>query len=250
LSSFGDRFTPVQGRYSKMAELVRDQLGPDLPDLKIDGILLDLGISSRQIEGEGYGFSFQKDEPLDMRFDPEEDRPTAAEVVNGYSESDLANVIWEYGEESRSRVIARVLVRNRPIETTGQLAEVVAGALGGRRGRRTHPATKTFQALRIEVNDELANVEAGLDAAVGLLAPEGRLVVISYHSLEDRRVKNFLVRESAQCVCPPGLPVCVCEHQPRLRLVNRRVIRPEAEEVAANPRSRSAKLRAAERLPA
>ncbi|MFQ6029221.1 MAG: 16S rRNA (cytosine(1402)-N(4))-methyltransferase RsmH [Dehalococcoidia bacterium] len=245
LISFGDRFTPVQGKYSDMAQLARDQWGPAL---KVDGILLDLGISSQQVDGEGYGFSFQRDEPLDMRFDPEEDRPTAAEIINGYPEADLAQILWEFGEESRSRAIARAIVRSRPISTTGALAGVVAAAVGGRRGRRTHPATRTFQALRIAVNDELASLEAGLEAAIGLLADQGRLAVISYHSLEDRLVKNFLVREATQCICPPELPVCVCDHQPTVRLVNRRILRPSPEEVAANPRSRSARLRVAERL--
>ena len=245
LSEFGDRFVPVQGRYSDLSRLAREQWGPDL---RVDGVLLDLGFSSRQVEGAGYGFSFQRDEPLDMRFNPNEDLATAAEIVNDYAEADLARILWEFGEESRSRAIARAVARHRPIETTGQLAEVVAGAVGGRQGRRTHPATRTFQALRIAVNDELASLAAGLAAAVQVLAPAGRLVVISYHSLEDRLVKNFLAGEAAQCVCPPDLPVCVCQHQPTVRLVNRRIIRPEAAEVAANPRSRSARMRVAERL--
>jgi 16S rRNA (cytosine1402-N4)-methyltransferase len=227
-------------------------------DARADGVLLDLGISSRQVDATGFGFSFQHDEPLDMRFNPEADFPMAADIVNTWSESDLAAIIREYGEEPRARTIAAAIVRERPLHTTAQLARVVSGVLGRRRGRnprgggrrptRTHPATRTFQALRIAVNDELGNLSAGLEGAVELLAPGGRVAVISYHSLEDRLVKNFMAREAAQCICPPGLPVCVCGHRPRLSLVNRRVIRPGAAEVAANPRSRSARMRVAQRL--
>lgn len=230
-----------------MVSLVREAWGGEV---RVDGILLDLGISSRQVDGPGFGFSFQRDEPLDMRFNPDADGPTAAELVNTWPEAHLASILREFGEEPRAVAIARSLVRGRPIRTTAQLAELVAGgSRGGRRGpRRTHPATRTFQALRIAVNDELNTLQEGLKAAVQLLAPEGRMGVISYHSLEDRLVKNFLAREGAQCICPPGLPVCVCQHKPTVKLVNRRIIRPSAEEVAANPRSRSSRLRVAQRL--
>ncbi|MEC9280304.1 MAG: 16S rRNA (cytosine(1402)-N(4))-methyltransferase RsmH, partial [Chloroflexota bacterium] len=243
LERFGDRFTPLQGSYTQMVAIA-NQHGFD----RVDGVLMDLGLSSRQLDTPGYGFSFQTDEPLDMRFDP--NGPLSADdVVNNYSEEDLANVIFEYGEEPRSRRIARAIVRNRPVNSTGQLAFLVASAMGPspRQGRRVHPATRTFQALRIEVNDELTNVKAGLSAAIELLAPSGRLAVISYHSLEDRIVKTFLHRESAMCICPPGFPVCVCEHVPTVNLVNRRVIKPTREEVTGNPRSRSARMRVAER---
>ncbi|MBQ10264.1 MAG: 16S rRNA (cytosine(1402)-N(4))-methyltransferase [Planctomyces sp.] len=243
LERFGDRFIPLHGNYTQMVAMANQHRFD-----RVDGILMDLGLSSRQLDTPGYGFSFQTDEPLDMRFDP--NGPLSADdVVNNYSEEDLANVIFEYGEEPRSRRIARSIVRNRPVNSTGQLASLVASAMGPapRQGRRVHPATRTFQALRIEVNDELTNVEAGLSAAIELLAPSGRLAVISYHSLEDRIVKTFLQRESAGCICPPGFPVCVCEHEPTVNLVNRRIIKPTPEEVAGNPRSRSARMRVAER---
>ena len=256
LASFGVRFTPVLGSYAEMMSLVQGIWGEDA---RADGVLLDLGISSRQVDATGFGFSFQRDEPLDMRFNPEAGVPTAADIVNTRSRGELATLLREYGEEPRAAAIAAAILRQRPIATTGQLASLVAGIAGrrtargagsggGRRSARTHPATRTFQALRIAVNDELNTLGAGLDAAVELLAPAGRLAVISYHSLEDRLVKTFMAREAARCICPPGLPVCVCQHQPRLSLVNRRIIRPGADEVAANPRSRSARMRVAQRL--
>ena len=241
------RFIPIQGSYAAMDELARQAWGDAA---QADGILLDLGISSRQVDEPGFGGSFQREEPLDMRFDPASDTPTAADLVNTCPERDLARLLAEYGEEPRARAMARALIRRRPLHTTGQLAAVAAEVVGNRGGgrRRIHPATRVFQALRMAVNDELNQLAAGLTAAVKLLTPGGRLAVISYHSLEDRVVKNFLAQQAAACLCPPGLPVCVCRHQPTLRLVNRRVIRPGAAEVAANPRSRSARLRVAERL--
>ena len=257
LARYGDRFIPLAGGYASL-----DDFASERGIAQVDGALFDLGFSSRQVEAEGYGFSFQRDEPLDMRFNPEEDLPTASHLVNDLSEQELGQLIFRYGEERRARAIARAIVRNRPINTTGALANLVAETLGarfhgrdsqrrgyGRVGRnRIHPATRTFQALRIAVNDELENLEKGLRAAIRLLAPGGRLVVISYHSLEDRIVKNMLAQEVASCTCPPGLPVCVCGQQPALRLVNRRVIRPGSAEVEANPRSRSGRMRVAEKL--
>ena len=255
LASYGDRFTPAPGSYAEMVSLVQGIWGAEA---RADGVLLDLGISSRQVDATGFGFSFQRDEPLDMRFNPEADIPTAADIVNTWPETRLAAVIREYGEEPRARTIAAAIARERPVHSTAQLARVVAEVSGrrtarnsrggGNRPNRIHPATRTFQALRIAVNDELDTLSAGLEGAVELLAPGGRVAVISYHSLEDRLVKNFMAREAAQCICPPGLPVCVCGHRPRLSLVNRRVIRPGAAEVAANPRSRSARMRVAQRL--
>jgi len=246
LSGYGRRFTGVKANYTEMVGVCRDH-GIE----KVDGVLMDLGFSSRQIEEPGYGFSFQGDEPLDMRYDPEQDL-TAEEIVNSYPEDELAGIIYRYGEERRSRAIARAIVQDRPIKTTQQLAHAVAGALGqGRRGRGKqgiHPATRTFQALRIEVNGELDHLAAGLDEAVNLLAPQGRLVVIAYHSLEDRIVKSTLALEAADCICPPRTPVCVCGHQPRTRNVSRRVIKPSPQETEDNPRSRSARMRVAERL--
>lgn len=242
LAGFGDRFVPVQGNYAEMSSLAAEH-----GITEVHGIVLDLGFSSRQVENPGYGLSFQTDEPLDMRYDPGGDL-TAEEIVNTYDERELGQLIRRYGEEPRGMSIARAIIKGRPVATTGQLASIVGGLLGRRPGQRVNPATKTFQALRIAVNDELTNVENGLDAAVGLLAEGGRLAVISYHSLEDRTVKSFFNREAADCVCPPGLPVCVCGQTPRIKIINRRVIKPSDEEVQANPRSRSAKLRVVQRI--
>ena len=240
LGHYGDRAMLVHGNYADMQRIA------DQYDIAAaDGILLDLGFSSRQVDLPGYGLSFQRDEPLDMRYDPTGE--TAADFLNTANETQLADVIFRYGEERRSRAIARAIVNGRPIATTGQLANLVARALGGRRAGR-HPATRTFQALRISANQELEHLRAGLAAATELLAPGGRLVVISYHSLEDRLVKRWLDQETATCVCPPELPVCACEHQPRLRSVRRRITRPTDAEQSSNPRSRSARLRVAERI--
>ena len=244
LSPFGPRFLPLQGNYADMVTLAAEQ-----GVRQADGVLLDLGFSSRQVARPGYGLSFQTDEPLDMRYDAGQS-VDASVIVNSYSEQQLAELFRRYGEEPRSRVIARAIVQERavrPLASTAALASLVERLTGRRGSRRTHPATRVFQALRITVNGELDNLQAGLDAAVELLRPGGRLAVISYHSLEDRIVKNFLARQSAACVCPPGFPVCVCGHSPTLEVINRRVMRPSAEEVASNPRSRSARLRLARR---
>ena len=240
LGAYGTRARLVHGNYADMQRIAESN-----GISGVDGILLDLGFSSRQVSVAGYGFSFQEDEPLDMRYDPQGE--TAADLVNSLGERELADVIFQYGEERRSRPIARAIVRNRPVLTTAHLAEVVSRAVGGRRGAR-HPATRTFQALRIAVNRELEQVEAGLAAAAELMNRGGRLVVISYHSLEDRLVKEWIDRETATCICPPELPVCACEQQPRFRTVGRRPTRPTEEERSANPRSRSARLRVAERI--
>ncbi len=246
LSQFGDRFIPVQGTYADLGQLAQRA---DIA--QVDGVLLDLGLSSWQLEGAGAGFSFQRDEPLDMRFDPNSTGPDAAELINTLSEDELGNLLFQYGEEPRARTIARAVVQARqgnPIRTTGQLVKLMEAIPGLRRGRRTHPATRTFQALRIAVNDELTNLEAGIKAAIELLKTKGRLVVIGYHSLEDRLVKQSLAYQAASCVCPAEIPVCVCNHQATVRIINRRIIRPAPAEVAANPRSRSARMRVAEKL--
>jgi 16S rRNA (cytosine1402-N4)-methyltransferase len=212
---------------------------------QVDGVLLDLGFSSRQIGRPGYGMSFLADEPLDMRYDPDQTL-SAAELVETATEQELVDLFRRLGEEPRARAVAQAITRERqqrPIRTTGQLAAIAESAAGRRRGQRIHPATRVFQALRIAVNRELENLQAGLEAALALLGPGGRLAVISYHSLEDRIVKNFLAYQSADCVCPPGLPECVCGKTPALDIINRRVIRPSGEEVAFNLRSRSARLR-------
>jgi 16S rRNA (cytosine1402-N4)-methyltransferase len=238
-------------RYKESALLVNDNfVNLQAICIKYDffpvhGILFDLGLSSLQLNGGGRGFSFQVDAPLDMRFDPHQ-KTTAADIVNTAPETRLAHIIKTYGEENRSHRIARAIVQNRPVTTTRQLASLVEAAIG--RSGRIHPATRTFQALRIAVNHELEHLEAALRQSVELLGYEGRLVVISYHSLEDRIVKQFMQREVHGCVCPPGTPVCVCGHTPRLKLVNKKVIIPTPAEIELNVRSRSAKMRAAQRL--
>jgi len=214
--------------------------------LPVHGILFDLGLSSLQLNGSGRGFSFEHDALLDMRFSPSQTLK-ASDIVNTYSEIELAHLIKAYGEESYSRRIARGILKERPIKTTLKLAQVIERAVGGRKGR-IHPATKTFQALRIAVNHELEYLEAALKQAVGLLGFEGRLVVISYHSLEDRIVKRFMKEESIGCICPPKIPSCVCQHTARLRLISKKVITPSSVEIKSNPRGRSAKLRVAERI--
>jgi 16S rRNA (cytosine1402-N4)-methyltransferase len=212
----------------------------------VHGIIFDLGMSSLQLEASGRGFSFQQDSPLDMRFSPRQSL-TAADIVNTYPEAELARLLERYGEEYRGRQIARRIVKRRPLKSTLELSRVVEEAVGGRRGR-IHPATKTFQALRIVVNEELESLQLALEQSLNLLGSGGRVVVISFHSLEDRLVKEFLRRESQGCICPPSVPVCVCGHKPNLKIVTRKAIRPSPGEMEANPRSRSAKMRVGERI--
>ena len=242
LSHYGSRAILVHGNYADM-QRIADRCGI----AAANGILLDLGFSSRQVDLPGYGFSFQRDEPLDMRYDPV--GATAADFSSTpANETVLAATCYFIRCKNAEASIARAMrQRFGPLDTTGQLANLVARALGGRRGAR-HPATRTFQALRISANQELEHLSSGLASATELLAPGGRLVVISYHSLEDRLVKGWLDREAATCVCPPDLPICACEHQPRLRSVRRRITRPTDAEQSSNPRSRSARLRVAERI--
>jgi 16S rRNA (cytosine1402-N4)-methyltransferase len=253
LAAFGDRVQLVQASYTRLAELTAEG--------SADGILLDLGLSSLQLDDPGRGFSFQSDGPLDMRFDPTADL-TAAEIVNSWPLDELADLLFEYGEERLSRRIARAIGAARPVRGTRELAEVVSRAVGGppfargsvphslrsggwrgRRREKTHPATRTFQALRIAVNGELEAVAQVLPIAARLLRPGGRLAVIAFHSLEDRLVKRFLRTTQAEAPATSMPPPAVLA----LRAVNRRPIEPTAEEVAANPRARSAKLRLAER---
>ena len=243
LSRFGAGVAIVQGNFRDMDRLCRERgFAP------VNGILFDLGLSSHQL-ASARGFSFRVEAPLDMRFGPEEET-TAAYWVNQAPEEELADIIWRFGEERQSRRIARAIVNGRPLGTTTELAKAVEQAVGRRTGSQIHPATKTFQALRIAVNQELASLAEALPWAHGLLGFGSRLVVISYHSLEDRIVKQFIARESRDCVCPPSQPVCTCGHKATLRPVTRGAVTPSREEIAANPRSRSAKLRAAERLAA
>jgi 16S rRNA (cytosine1402-N4)-methyltransferase len=235
---------PIHDNFRNLAAIADEH---DLPP--VDGMLFDLGLSSFQLDQAERGFAFRFDGPLDMRFD-NTSGISAADLVNTASTEELASIIWRFGEEKQSRRIARTIVDRRvtsPFETTADLAATIESAVGGRRGRSVHPATRSFQALRIAVNEELSALEDVLEAAVKLLAPRGRLVVISFHSLEDRIVKQFIVRESAICICPPDVPVCVCHHSPRLKRIGK-PIKPSAHEQAINSRSRSAIMRVAERL--
>jgi 16S rRNA (cytosine1402-N4)-methyltransferase len=240
----GERFRFVHANFRDLARIAED-----LELSSVDGILLDLGLSSFQLDDGERGFSFRHDAALDMRFDQSRGQ-SASDLLNSLPQEDLARLIWEYGEEPQSRRIATGLVRareNAPLTTTGQVAAIIESVVGGRRGRGIHPATRTFQALRIAVNDELHALRDVLAAAIDLLAPGGRLVAIAFHSLEDRIVKRVIEAESARCICPPEQPICTCDHVPRLRRVGK-PIRPSEAEVVANPRSRSAIMRVAERL--
>jgi 16S rRNA (cytosine1402-N4)-methyltransferase len=240
LAEYGPRGTLVNANFAQLVEIA-SQYGL----CPADGILLDLGLSSLQLASGERGFSFQLEGPLDMRFDPHQGK-SASELVNELPTTELADILHRYGEERRAQRIARAIVAARPIHTTCQLAEIVARAVG-RRGK-IHPATRTFQALRIAVNDELAALSQALPQAVELLAPQGRLVVISYHSLEDRLVKQFYRQESQDCICPPQVPVCRCNHRATLEIITKKPITPSEPELKANPRCRSAKLRIAARL--
>jgi 16S rRNA (cytosine1402-N4)-methyltransferase len=215
---------------------------------RADAVLMDLGISSMQVDQPQRGFSYAADAPLDMRMDPAAEL-TAAEVVNEWDEREIAQVLAQYGEERFARQIARAIVRRRsrePFERTGDLVDVIKSAIPTpSRFGQGHPAKRSFQALRIAVNDELESLREGLDNALEALAPGGRLAVISFHSLEDRIVKHFLRDRERGCTCPPDFPVCVCGHEPELRAIQRRPVRPSEVEVAANPRAASARLRAA-----
>lgn len=242
LQPFWERVRLVRSSYLRLADEAR-RIGWD----DADGIALDLGLSSLQLEDAGRGFAFKHDGPLDMRFDPA-GPTTAADLVNGGSLEALAGILYQFGEERAARKIARAIVDARPIISTKHLADIVSAAVGRRRDQRIHPATRTFQALRIAVNNELDVVAAVLPLALDLLRPGGRLAVISFHSLEDRIVKTFFRREAHDCVCPPGQAVCTCGHRARLKEITRRPIAPSEQEIAQNPRCRSAKLRIVEKL--
>jgi len=243
LADYGERAHLVHASYAHMAAEVK-KIGWE----SVDGILLDLGISSMQVDRPERGFAFMQDGPLDMRFDATGSRPTAAEVINTTDERELARLFFEYGEEAQSRKIAHAIVRARPLETTRQLAEVIEQAAPRRREDKIHPATRVFQALRIATNDELKTVERALPLAIDLLNPGGHLAVISFHSLEDRIVKQAFKLASTDCICPPKVPICVCGHEASVRLVNKKPITATEDEIADNPRSRSAKLRVVEKL--
>jgi 16S rRNA (cytosine1402-N4)-methyltransferase len=248
LAQYGSRFRAVHADFRELTRV--------LATAKVSqarGILADLGVSSWQLDSPSRGFSFRHDAPLDMRMDVAGGGETAAELLGRLSEVDLARIIFEYGEERRSRRIARFLVERRergePVSTTRDLAQLVERAVGPGKKRRIHPATRTFQALRIAVNQELEDLDRFVAEAVDLLEPEGRLAVISFHSLEDRVIKRTLLKLSGRCQCPPRVPKCTCGARRMIEILTRRPITPVEEEVAGNPRARSAKLRAARKLP-
>jgi len=241
LAVHGERVVLRQARFADVARIL-SEAGWD----GADAVLLDLGVSSLQLDESTRGFSFQADGPLDMRMDPTAS-VTAAALVNELPERDLAHLIAEYGEEPRARAVARAIVRARPLATTAELARAVGAVLGRPRPGR-HPATQTFQAIRIAVNEELDELDRFLAEGWSLLRPGGRLAILAYHSLEDRRVKEAFRRWAATCLCPPRTPVCTCGWRAKVRVLTRRPLRPTAEEIVRNPRARSARLRVVERL--
>jgi len=241
LECFGNRVSIRKASYTQATEIAQ-AIGWQ----KVDGIVLDLGVSSMQIDQPERGFSFKKDGALDMRFDPTKGA-TAADLVNTLTEVQLADIFWRYGEERYSRRIAVEIIKNRPIHKTEELANLIRKTIGNRKGK-IDPATRTFQALRIAVNNELKNLEDALPNLVSLLKPSGRLAVISFHSLEDRIVKAYFMKESKDCICPTEQMMCTCGHQATIKRVTIHPVTASAEEVSANPRARSAKLRVAERL--
>jgi len=241
LAEHGDAFLPINSNFRDIrATALKYEFVP------VHGVLFDLGVSSLQLDRESRGFSFRRSDPLDMRFSFDQ-QLTAADIVNEYAESELADLIFHLGEDRAARRIARLIVQKRPINTSLELAELIE-KVSPRRGKRMHPATRTFQAIRIAVNDELSALETALEQAVSLLGQGGRLAVISYHSLEDRIVKNFIRKQASDCICPPGTPVCRCNHLATLKIISRRPLTPTDSEIETNQRSRSAKLRVAERI--
>lgn len=246
LASFKSQVVLIKENYSQIKTIISD-----LQIKSVDGVLLDLGVSTHQLLSPDRGFSFSTEGPLDMRMDREQ-QITASDLVNTLPAQDLEKILREYGEERYAASIAKTIVRERkkePIETTLALANVVTKTIPfSSRPRKIHPATRTFQALRIAVNDEFANLESVLPDAIDILAQRGRIAVISFHSLEDRIVKNFFRQQSKSCVCPPQLPECACEQIQKLEVLTKKPIVPTAEEIMMNPRSRSARLRGAEKL--
>jgi 16S rRNA (cytosine1402-N4)-methyltransferase len=246
-------FERFEKRARVQARLLRGDFGVVLPQLaengvRADAILLDLGVSSMQVDRPERGFSYATDAPLDMRMDTSQEL-TAAAIVNEWPERELTTIFRRYGEERYAKQIARAIVRRRkeqPFERTGELVDTIKSSIPApARFGEGHPAKRVFQALRIAVNDELRALEEALPAALEMLRPGGRLAVISFHSLEDRIVKQFFREKEKGCTCPPDFPICVCGHEPELRAVQRRPVRPGEDEVAANPRSASARLRVA-----
>jgi 16S rRNA (cytosine1402-N4)-methyltransferase len=247
LVRFGERFVAVHANFRELRRILEESANP-----AVSGVLVDLGVSSLQLDDEQRGFSFRHDALLDMRMDASSDDETAAELLERLSQEDLANIIFEFGEERRSRRIAQWIVERRergePIRTTRALAELVKRAVGMRKSDRIHPATRTFQALRIAVNRELEGLDKFIETAIDLLQSDGRLVIISFHSLEDRIVKKSFRRLSGACECPPQFPVCTCGARREVELLTRRPVAPTLDEMELNPRARSAKLRACRKL--
>lgn len=236
-----DRLTVIKGNFGDMRHLL-GQADVDAPV----GFLFDLGVSSHQLDEGARGFSYHQAGPLDMRMGDDVEL-TASEIVNEWSHGDLASIIRRYGEEKMAGRIATAIIAHRPITSTDELARIVAEAMPAALRRGGHPARRTFQAIRIAVNDELGAITRGLDDALDMLAPGGRCAVISYHSLEDRLVKQRFAAGAVGCVCPPELPVCACDADPELRILTRKPIEPGPTEIAANPRARSARMRVAEK---
>lgn len=235
----------IQGDFRQLKDLLKIE-GITL----VDGIMIDLGVSSFQLDQPERGFSFHEDARLDMRMDRSQ-AISAWDIVNHYEPAELVRILFQYGEEKYAKSIVAAIVRQRvsaSIDTTLELVEIIQGAVPARYRREKHPARKTFQALRIEVNHELEAVEEVMPQSVEVLRPGGHLCIITFHSLEDRLVKNFMQHESRECICPPGLPVCICSHQPRLQVITRKPVVPDEEECTENPRARSAKLRVAARI--
>lgn len=240
LAPYKQRITLVCDSFVRLKEIASDHRFTP-----VDGVLFDLGVSSLQLQQRERGFSFQTEGPLDMRFDLNGEI-TASHLVNKLREEELANILARYGEEPKAKAIARAVAKNRPLETTLELASLVVRTVGQRRA--LHPATKTFQALRIAVNEELKALSEVLPQTLAVVASGGRIAIIAFHSLEDRLVKQFMARESQDCICPPEVPVCACHHRRTLRVLTRKPIRPSSTDVEQNPRCRSARLRVAVRL--
>ncbi|WP_180136696.1 16S rRNA (cytosine(1402)-N(4))-methyltransferase RsmH [Desulfoluna butyratoxydans] len=246
-SDHGESVTLVHDNFANIAAILKD-LGVS----GVDGILVDIGLSQHQLEGSGRGFSFMRDEPLDMRMDARGDT-TAEDLVNTLPEKELADIIFKYGEERFSRGIARAIVKKRqasPITTTAELADIIRYAMPAKAvaKQKIHPATRSFQAIRIAVNRELDRLERFMDDFLGLLNPGGRLCVLSFHSLEDRIVKQKMKELATGCTCPKQFPICTCGNEPKVKLLTRKAVRPADDEVAENPMARSTRLRACEKL--
>lgn len=245
LSKYEERVILVHGNFSEIENILsREKLG------KMDGFLLDLGVSSAQLDTARRGFSFRQDGPLDMRMNPE-DETTAADLLESLSDSELNTVFKEYGEERKARKIVRYIRKaqgEKPIATTFELSKILSSAVGSPRPSRINPSTRSFQALRIAVNRELQHIDTTLNQSIELMNEGGRMVVISFHSLEDRIVKDVFRTEEKGCICPPKIPICACGRTPRLRVLTRRVVKPSSAETKSNPRASSSRLRAAERV--